>query len=429
MTGLYPHQSGIIDNCDVGASTQEYLPKSSITWLDRRQESGRKTGYFGKWHLGLDWQSKETGVEFDICRIESDRLKHETRIPEATVTERGQLKNMQDPRSAKKSDDDYVPFYKKLDSIEKRFEYKVTKKTMEFLEKNRDKPWCVTASLVGPHFPNSNPEPFYIMYDQVDIPMPKSMYDTFQNKPWYQSRKWWPSIDTEYFDEKEWKKTIRAYYGSITMMDYFIGQILEKAKECSGGRPTRVIFTSDHGEMLGNHGKFDKHAYCYEDVIRTPLLVCPDLKGEQEKNVCANNCNTLDIAQTFFELAGCKCKNGRSLFKISEDKKEKKEDIYCNYYKYNGHSFEIRAIKEGNIKYSFIPQDIDELYDMQNDPYEMKNLSDDFYYQGIKEELRKKVFKHMEETDDYLLEILEKLPEAGTVGKPEYPKLKLDYSK
>lgn len=47
-------------------------------------------------------------------------------------------------------------------------------------------------------------------------------------------------------------------------------------------------------------------------------------------------------------------------------------------------------IKKGRYKYSFIPQDIDELYDLQNDPYEMKNLSDDFYYQGIKEELRKK---------------------------------------
>ena len=182
------------------------------------------------------------------------------------------------------------------------------------------------------------------------------------------------------------------------------GQMLEKAKECSGGRKTIVIFTSDHGEMLGNHGKFDKHAYCYEDVIRTPLLVCPDLKGEQEKNVCANNCNTLDIAQTFFELAGCKCKNGRSLFKISEDKKEKKEDIYCNYYKYNGHSFEIRAIKEGNIKYSFIPQDIDELYDLSTDPNEMINLS-----------------------DDYLCDILDFLPEAGTIGKPEYPSLKKNY--
>lgn len=72
------------------------------------------------------------------------------------------------------------------------------------------------------------------MYDDVDIPLPESINDNFLNKPWYQTRKWWPSIDTEYFDEKEWKKTIRAYYGSITMMDYFIGQILEKAKECSG---------------------------------------------------------------------------------------------------------------------------------------------------------------------------------------------------
>ena len=86
--------------------------------------------------------------------------------------------------------------------------------------------------------------------------------------------------------------------------------------------------------------------------------------------------------------------------KKDEVKKEKKEDIYCNYYKYNGHSFEIRAIKEGNIKYSFIPQDIDELYDLSTDPNEMINLS-----------------------DDYLCDILDFLPEAGTIGKPEYPAL------
>ena len=53
MTGLYPHQSGIIDNCDVGGSRQEYLPNSAYTWLDAMVGSGRKTGYFGKWHLGL----------------------------------------------------------------------------------------------------------------------------------------------------------------------------------------------------------------------------------------------------------------------------------------------------------------------------------------------------------------------------------------
>ena len=88
MTGLYPHQSGVIDNCDVGGSRQEYLPNSAFTWLDAMKDTGRRVGYFGKWHLGLDWQSTDKGVEFDICRIESDRVKHETRIPQPPVTER-----------------------------------------------------------------------------------------------------------------------------------------------------------------------------------------------------------------------------------------------------------------------------------------------------------------------------------------------------
>ena len=125
MTGLYPHQSGVIDNCDVGGSRQEYLPNSAFTWLDAMKDTGRRVGYFGKWHLGLDWQSTDKGVEFDICRIESDRVKHETRIPQPPVTERGQLKADEDLRKSKVSDDEYLPFYKKLDSIEERYEYKV----------------------------------------------------------------------------------------------------------------------------------------------------------------------------------------------------------------------------------------------------------------------------------------------------------------
>lgn len=427
MTGLYPHQSGIIDNCDVGASGQEYLPNTAVTWLDAMRDSGRKTGYFGKWHLGLDWQSTDKGIEFDICRIESDRVQHEMGTPEAPVTERGQLKPDCDVRKAKKSDDDYEPFYKKIASLEERHEYRVTQKTIEFLEKNRETPWCVTASLVGPHFPNYNPEPFYSMYDDVDIELPQSINDTFQNKPWYQSRKWWPSIDTEYFDEKEWKKTIRAYYGSITMMDYFIGQILETAKRCSGGRSTRVIFTADHGEMLGNHGKFDKHAYFYEDVIRTPLLMCEDLNVENTGENCEVYCNTLDIAQTFFTLAGSKSVNGTDLCELAKKEPDPDEEIYSNYYKYNGHSFEIRAIRKGLYKYSYIPQDIDELYNLENDPYEMVNLSDNCDYWEIKKELKAKVFKHMEETGDYLMGMSEQLPEAGTIGKPDYPELKLQY--
>ena len=424
-TGLYPHQSGIIDNCDVGGSRQEYLPNSAVTWLDAMRDSGRKTGYFGKWHLGLDWQSTDKEVEFDLCRVEGDRERHKTRIPEPPVTERGQLKGLEDIKKAKKSEDMYPPFYGKLDSIEKRFEYRVTQKTLDFLERNQGKPWCLTASLVGPHFPNCNPEPFYSMYDDVDIPLPENMGDRFENKPWFQNRTWWPTVAANHFDKKEWQKTIRAYYGSITMMDHFIGQILDKAKECSGGRKTRVIFTADHGEMAGAHGRFDKGAYFYEEVIKTPLLMCEDLNGSQPAAESGLFCNTLDIAQTFFRIAGSGCENGQDLRTLAEAGRS--QEVYSNYYKYNGHSFEIRTIRTERYKYSFVPQDIDELYDLENDPYEMNNLSDDCYHQEIKNRLKQKVLAHMKETGDYLTDQLEDLPPAGKIGAPAYPELRLQY--
>ena len=198
----------------------------------------------------------------------------------------------------------YAPFYGKLSSLADRFEYKVTQKTLAFLEENKDQPWCVTASLVGPHFPNCNPEPFYSMYDDVDIPLPDNFCDRFLGKPWYQNRKWWPTVCADHFDEAQWKKTIRAYYGSITMMDHFIGQILEKASACSGGRKTRVIFTADHGEMAGAHSRFDKAAYFYEEVLNTPLLLCEDLNGTQKGSVNSAFCFSFDFAHKFFTWAG-----------------------------------------------------------------------------------------------------------------------------
>lgn len=423
FTGLYPHQSGVIDNVDVGATSQEYLPNEAYTWLDAMNDSGRKVGHFGKWHLGLDWQENKDDIDFDICRIESDREKHRTRIPNPAVTERGQLKPNRDPQFAKENNGNRLPFYGKINSIEDRFEYKVTRRALSFLEDNKDEPWCLTASLVGPHFPSVLPDEYFNMYNLDEIEIPASNDDKFINKPWFQSRKWWPSVVADDFDEMEWKKTIAAYYGCVTMMDELIGELLEKAKACSGGRKTRVIFTSDHGEMLGNHSRFDKSAYLYQDVIHTPLIVCGDLNGTQEGTENADFCNTLDIAQTFFSLAGKKALNGRDLTSERNDKKE----VFTNYYKYNGHSFEIRGVTTDRYKYSYIPQDIDELYDLENDPYEMTNLSDVESYNQIRDELKAKVIENMKANGDYLLDIIDTLPQAGSINAPAYPAIKTDY--
>ncbi|MFI3254899.1 MAG: sulfatase-like hydrolase/transferase [Eubacteriales bacterium] len=430
FTGLYPHQSGIIDNCDVGATSQEYLPESSYTWLDAMADSGRKVGHFGKWHLGHDWYPSRKDIEFELLRVEGDPVAHKTRVPSAKVTERGQLNDNNDLKSVKKNADSYPPFYGKLESIEERYEHRITERSLQFLDEHGENPWCLTVSLVGPHFPNLNPEPYYSMYNSSEIELPVNFSDRFINKPWFQNRRWWPSVMADEFDSSEWKKTTRAYYGSITMMDYFIGTILEKAKLCSHGRKTRVVFTADHGEMMGSHSRFDKSAYFYEEVLKTPLLICDDLSGTQEGFQRNEFCNTLDISQTFFSMAGKKAINGRDLCEnLDKSYKDNTEDeVFSNYYKYNGHSFEIRTLRTARYKYSFVPQDIDELYDLENDPHELVNLSDHKDYIPIKRQMKEKIFTHMRENGDYLLNILDDLPSAGVVGKPEYPTLKLNYS-
>ncbi len=432
FTGLYPHQSGVIDNCDVGASLQEFLPNSAYTWLDAMIDADYKVGHFGKWHLGLDWQEGKN-LDFDLMRIESDREKHNSRVAIAAVTERGQLnpawkgnkrpKLTEDYKPATKRDDFRTPFYGKLDSIEERFEHRVVERSKKFMMDNQQDPWCLTVSLVGPHFPNLLPEPFFSMYDNADIAMPANMYDKFANKPWFQSRNWWPTTNADSFDEAEWRKAICAYYGSITLMDFFIGQLLDTASACSGGRKTRVIFTSDHGEMIGAHSRFDKAAYMYEEVIRTPLLICNDLEGAENASISEGYVGTLDIAATFFDLAGKPSPNGVSL--INHDTGE--TVMFSNYYKYNGHSFEIRSVTTPRYKYSFIPQDIDELYDLELDPHELVNLSDNLNYAHIKESLKQLVLDNMKATSDYLLDIIEDLPPAGCLSGPDYPDLKLVY--
>lgn len=427
MSGLLPHESGVVDNCDVGASGQEYMLANQHLWLDAAVASGYKTAYYGKWHLGPEWPEHQSAVDFDPCRkTEWNRAVHEQGAQEPAVTVLGQLKPEHPIQPTVEKDGDYAPFYKKLDSKEQRLEYKVTQRTLDFLDNvSEDEPWCLTASFVGPHFPSDLPEPYFSMYPYQDMVLPENYADKFINKPWFHGRKWWPTVCADDLTEEQWKKTISAYYGCITMMDDFIGEILEKAKQHTGGRKTRVIFTADHGEMLGAHGKFDKHAYFYEEVLRVPLLICSDLAGDSLKVTRKEFVGTQDIAQTFYDLCGESHGTGRSLLSLAEDPtpKDWPKAGYSNYYKYNGHSFEERCVKTERYKYVWCPQDIDELYDLASDPGEMHNLSDKRDYQDILSELKELLHTRLIETNDPLLEQASTLPPAGTCGLPLYPAL------
>jgi len=421
LSGVEPQINGVIDNLHVGASNQKPLGNEVNTWLKGTLKSNFQTAYYGKWHLGT-WDSESYNVTFDMSAPEFDdnRVRKNSR-----ATSRGELKEnavkneFNDwSRDGLISDEYKMPFYGKIDDESQMRDYKTCQKAKAFIDNtNSDNPWFVTASFKSPHFPLGIPEPYFTMYDYKDIELPKNFFDNFQNKPWYQNRHWWPLI-TDRFTKEDWQKTIAAYYGLISLTDKWIGEILEVAESNANGRETVVIFTADHGEMLASHSRFDKSAYFYEEVMRIPLLICNDLNNKKERyKDIKEYCSTLDISKTLYNLANSDGQKGRNLIDLINGNSNENwpDEVYGEYHRYNAHRFEIRTISTSKYKYCFNFHDIDELYDLENDREELFNLSDDQDYCEIKKELKEKLFKHLEEIDDYILQNLDNISPAGVV--------------
>lgn len=419
LTSLVPHINGVIDNLYVGASKQKPLSDCNDTWLKAAARNGFCTAYFGKWHLG-EWDPQKYGITTDVFKQELSNKNKSF----AMANSRGELlpdaikRKTVSWKADENIDSGKLPYYGIRPDESTAPDHIACENTIEYLSKTSDKAWCVTMSLRSPHFPLSVPEPFYSMYNANDMVLPESFNDHFVNKPWFQNRHWWPSMNTDYLSIQDWKKTIAAYYGMISYTDFLIGRALDAAIKYSGGRPTTVIFTSDHGEMMGCHSRFDKGAYFYDEVMRTPLLLCSDINDNSIKSSTRKEyCSSSDIGATIFDLVGAQAPSGRSLVKLIQNCSNSSwpDEAYGSYYKYNGHSFEVRTITTPRFKYSYVPQDIDELYDLENDPCEMVNLSDNYEYLSVKTSLREKLFNKMKTEGDYLLDRKDSLVNAGTI--------------
>lgn len=418
LTSLLPHQNGVCDNMRVGASVQQPLPDDNDTWLKAASRNGWKTGYFGKWHLG-EWNPEQYGVATDVFQHELAERKEAF----ALANERGELKEDAIARKTaawkkdERIDEGKLPYYGIRTNPEQAPDYIACQNAIEFVKQNAETPWCLTLSLRSPHFPLCVPEPFYSMYDPENIELPESFHDHFANKPWFQNRHWWPSMNTDSLTEEDWKKTTAAYYGMISYADDLCGKMLRAAMDNSGGRETLVLFTADHGEMMGCHSRFDKGAYFYEEVMRTPLLICENLGKDAGFRSRDEYCSSQDIAATLFDAVQAQAPSGRSLLALlnGSSRASWPQEAFGAYHRYNGHSFEVRCISTPRYKYSYVPQDIDELYDLEKDPHEMVNVSDDLEYAQIKRDLKRRLFGWMRREGDYLPYVRQYLAPAGAL--------------
>jgi arylsulfatase A-like enzyme len=203
-------------------------------------------------------------------------------------------------------------------------------------------------------------------------------------------------------DFYKWKlqRYLEDYLGVIQSVDDQVGRILDYLKENGLDKNTLVVYTSDNGFFLGEHGWFDKR-FMYEESLKIPLLM--RLPGTIKAGTVSEDLvQNLDFAPTFLKLAGVNIPD--SLQGIPMLGSEKRKSVYYHYYEYPGvHAVKRHyGVRTDRYKLIHFYNDIDEweLYDLQKDPAEMNNVYEDASYSQIRGELHAELEKLRETYED-----------------------------
>ena len=396
LTGKYSHLNGVIDNAVKFDGAQQTFPKLL-------QQAGYETALVGKWHLktdptGFDYWNilPGQGAYYNPAMIEMGRQKKHAGYVTDILTEHalGWLKGRQG-----------------------------------------DKPFCLMFHHKAPHR-EWEPGPKYLtLYADRDIPEPETLFDDYEgrgraakeqdmsiektmtnrdvklvaprNLTPEQKEKWdaaygpgnqaFAEAHLQGQDLVRWKyqRYIKDYLRCIAAVDESVGQVLDYLDQSGLAENTVVIYTSDQGFYLGDHGWFDKR-FMYEESLRMPLLVRYPKEiraGSENADIVLN----LDFAETFLDYAGVAAPGdmqGRSLRPLLQGRTptDWRKSMYYHYYEYPAvHSVKRHyGVRTQRYKLIHFYHDIDEweLYDLKSDPDERRNVYGDPQYADVVKELK-----------------------------------------
>jgi arylsulfatase len=277
-------------------------------------------------------------------------------------------------------------------------------KAIEFIERKNEQPWLMSVNLFDPHLPFDPPAEYRDRYDSDSMPDPLFRESDLETQRAlkevdFQSA----ALRPEEFQAKD---KIAAYYAMIEQVDDNVGRLLDFLETSGQRENTLVIFMSDHGEMLGDHGLISKGCRFYEGLVRVPLIFSWPGVVEAGKRVDAL-VELTDVAPTLLDYAGLSAPDrmtGRSLRAALEGGElvEEQEFVRCEYYSalsllapgredWNGsYGTMIRTGRYKLVVYHGV--NLGELYDLEEDPGEFNNLWDDSEYAGLRFELMRKSF-------------------------------------
>ncbi len=283
----------------------------------------------------------------------------------------------------------------------------IAERTNAMLDKYKkdDENFFLWASFFDPHPEYFVPEPWASMYDPAEVTLPKLVHGEHDNNPPHfgKTQEIFPDF-SEYKEtgwglqgcyshrqkEEELRKDIALYYGMISMMDKYIGKILDKLEETGQADNTIVIFTTDHGHFYGHHGLVRKAPCHYEDMVRVPFIAKFPNNIPEDK-VSESLVSLVDIAPTFLDYAGIKIPNtmtglsGKETWN-GENERYRKHVIVEN--RQEPTRMNLRTYIDDRYKLTlYCDADYGEIFDLVEDPKEINNLWNNKEFAELKAKL------------------------------------------
>jgi choline-sulfatase len=243
-----------------------------------------------------------------------------------------------------------------------------------------DEPFCLTVSMTHPHDPYTIPAEYFDLYRDEQIPMPEDALA--QDAQDAHSQRLLKVIDLwdKPLSSEAIRRARRAYFGSCSYVDAKVGELLKTLQECQLADDTIVVFSGDHGDMLGERGLWYK-MHWFEMAARVPLIVHAPKRFAAAR--VAQHVSTLDLLPTFVAMAGGQLDprlplDGRSLLPHLNGQGEKDgQDEVFGEYMAEGSKTPLIMIRRGPWKFMYSQDDVCLLFDLHTDPRERHNLAQD----------------------------------------------------
>jgi arylsulfatase A-like enzyme len=428
QTGVYPFKHGMQTNIYTRGCMVHELPDSPRLLSRQLQSQGYAAGYTGKWHLGFG----------DNCDNDKEYLYHVTAAPvfQDIKVKKGSLPSdvgyygddfpghggggerysqykeyleQNNIELKKKVIYDKYPLTEEiLSGIESTIPYFLTSQAIKHIEhlSQSDSPFFYMLNFWGPHEPYSVATKYVDMYRDMQMPKWQSFEEQQSNKPKIHNAHRW----VEECGWEQYEIFLKYYYASVTSIDAEIGRLIKHLKDNDLYDNTIIIFSADHGESLGIHkGLTDKSFFMYEEILKVPLIIkgvdsCS--RRNQYEDRVVSSC---DFYSTILDYAGVNRteaeRDGLSLVPIVNGEQVNWRD--CVVTESSGLDFVLftqRMLRFEDMKYIFNCSDTDELYDLERDPFEVKNLIAEEEYKETLSNMRNMLAKWMENIGDGLLE-------------------------